>query len=121
MMAVSSARVTPIVLQSLRQIVGADGLLSEPERLRTYESDGLTNYQVMPAAVVLPRSSAQVQGVVRLCHEHNIPFVARGHGTGLSGGALPVEDGVVIGLARMNRILSVDYANARIVVEPGVI
>jgi glycolate oxidase len=59
--------------------------------------------------------------VVRLCHEHGIPFVARGHGTGLSGGALPVEDGVVISLARMNRVLSVDYANARIVVEPGVI
>jgi glycolate oxidase len=120
-MAISSARVTPDFLASIRRVVGAEGLLSEPERLRTYESDGLTNYQVMPSVVVLPRSTTQVQSVVRLCHQHGIPFVARGHGTGLSGGALPVEGGVVISLARMNRILSVDYANARIVVEPGVI
>ncbi len=120
-MTITHPRVNAEVLQSIRLIVGADGLLSEPERLRTYESDGLTNYQVMPAAVVLPRSTAQVQGVVKLCHEHGIPFVARGHGTGLSGGALPVEDGIVISLARMNRIISVDYDNARIVVEPGVI
>ncbi|MFN0073297.1 MAG: FAD-linked oxidase C-terminal domain-containing protein [Chloroflexota bacterium] len=120
-MVIANPRMTFAILQSLRQIVGADGLLSEPERLRTYESDGLTNYRVMPAGVVLPRSTAQVQAVVRLCHEHRIPFVARGHGTGLSGGALPVADGLVISLARMNRVLAVDYENARIVVEPGVI
>ena len=75
----------------------------------------------MPLAVVLPTSTEQVQAVIRLCHRERIPFVARGSGTGLSGGALPVENGIVISLARMNRILEVDLPNARIVVEPGVI
>ena len=121
MMSTSTSSLSTDVLDEIQRIVGSDGLVSEPERLRTYESDGLTNYQVTPGAVVLPRSTAQVQGVVRVCHEHDIPFVARGHGTGLSGGALPVEQGVVISLARMNRVVSVDYENARIVVEPGVI
>ena len=109
------------IVERLRDILGDDGVISDIERLRTYECDGLTNYRVMPLAVVLPRSTAQVQGVVRLCHELSVPFVARGHGTGLSGGALPTDDGIVISLARMNRILSVDYDNARIQVEPGVI
>src|SRR6202140_3099565 len=75
----------------------------------------------MPWAVVLVRSTDEVQAVVRICHRERIPFVARGSGTGLSGGALPVTGGIVIGLARMNRILEVDFPNARIVVEPGVI
>src|SRR5258708_35338415 len=75
----------------------------------------------MPIAVLLPSDTQQVQAIVRVCHRERIPFVARGSGTGLSGGALPVENGVVISLARMNRILDVDYANARVVVEPGVI
>src|SRR5208283_1575493 len=69
----------------------------------------------------LPRSTEQVQGIVRVCHRERVPFVARGSGTGLSGGALPVKNGVVISLARMNRILEVDLPNARVVVEPGVI
>ena len=76
---------------------------------------------VMPLAVVLPTSTEQVQAVIRVCHRERIPFVARGSGTGLSGGALPVNNGIVISLARMNRILEVDLANHRIVVEPGVI
>src|SRR5579864_8060667 len=75
----------------------------------------------MPWAVVLVRSTEDVQAVVRICHRERIPFVARGSGTGLSGGALPVAGGIVISLARMNRILEVDLPNARMVVEPGVI
>ena len=75
----------------------------------------------MPLAVVLPTSTEQVQAVIRICHRERIPFVARGSGTGLSGGALPVKNGIVISLARMNRILEVDLANQRMVVEPGVI
>jgi glycolate oxidase len=109
------------ILRDFRAVVGAGGLITRPEQLATYECDGLTNFRVVPAAVLLPDSAAQVQGVVRICHREGIPFVARGSGTGLSGGALPVADGVVISLARLNRILSVDLANARIVVEPGVI
>jgi glycolate dehydrogenase FAD-linked subunit len=109
------------IFQELLSIVGAHGLVSSPEELHTYECDGLTNFRVMPLAVLLPSDTRQVQAIVRVCHRERIPFVARGSGTGLSGGALPVEKGVVISLARMNRILEVDYANARVVVEPGVI
>jgi glycolate oxidase len=107
-------------LSELRGIVGEHGFLCAPEDLRTYECDGLTNFRVMPQAVLLPSSTEEVQAIVRLCHREHIPFVARGAGTGLSGGALPVEDGIVISLARMNRILEVDLPNARVVVEPGV-
>jgi len=113
--------VTPDTLEELRGILGPHGLISSGEELRTYECDGLTNFRVIPSAVVLPESTEEVQAVVRLCHRERIPFVARGSGTGLSGGALPVAGGIVIGLARMKRILEVDLINARVVVEPGVI
>jgi glycolate oxidase len=109
------------LLQELRDVVGARGLISSSEELHTYECDGLTNFRVMPLAVLLPVDTQQVQAIVRICHRERIPFVARGSGTGLSGGALPVENGIVISLARMNRILGVDLPNARVVVEPGVI
>jgi len=109
------------ILDELRTVVGRGGLISSPEELHTYECDGLTNFRVMPLAVLLPSDTQQVQAIVRVCHRERIPFVARGSGTGLSGGALPVENGVVISLARMNRILEVDLPNARAVVEPGVI
>src|SRR5438132_6963239 len=105
----------------LRAIVGKRGFISSPEELHTYECDGLTYFRVMPRAVLLPSSTEQVQAIVRICHREKIPFVARGSGTGLSGGALPVEKGIVISLARMHRILEVDLPNARVVVEPGVI
>ena len=109
------------IFAELQAIVGDRGLISSPEELHTYECDGLTNFRVMPRAVLLPNSTDQVQAIVRICHRERIPFVARGSGTGLSGGALPVENGIVISLARMNRILEVDFPNARVVVEPGVI
>ena len=109
------------VIDGLRQAVGPQGLITSPNQLKTYECDGLTNFRTMPAAVVLPRSTAEVQAVVRVCAKYRVPFVARGSGTGLSGGALPAEGGVVIGFARMNRILEIDIPNQRVVVEPGVI
>jgi glycolate oxidase len=108
------------IVQELRAIVGERGLITSAAELHTYECDGLTNFRVMPRAVLLPSSTEQVQAIVRVCHRERMPFVARGAGTGLSGGALPVEDGIVIGLSRMNRILEVDFENARVVVEPGV-
>jgi glycolate oxidase len=108
------------ILNEFRSIVGERSLVSSPEELHTYESDGLTNFRVLPRAVLLPSSAEQVQSIVRVCHREKIPFVARGSGTGLSGGALPVENGIVLCLARMNRILEVDLPNARVVVEPGV-
>lgn len=109
------------ILQEFRTIVGPQGLISSPEDLHTYECDGLTNFRVLPLAVLLPANTQQVQSIVRVCHTHRIPFVARGSGTGLSGGALPVENGIVISLTRMNRILEMDLPNARVTVEPGVI
>jgi glycolate oxidase len=109
------------VLQEFRSIVGQAGLITKEQELRTYECDGLTNFRVLPQAVLLPTSAEQVQAIVRVCHREKIPFVARGSGTGLSGGALPVQNGVVISLARLNHILEVDFLNQRIVVEPGVI
>ncbi len=95
-------------------------VIREPEQLRTYECDGLTGRRVVPELVVLPATTAEVQAVVRLCNRESIPFVARGAGTGLSGGALPVAEGIVISLARMNRILEVDADSGQVVVEPGV-
>jgi glycolate oxidase len=105
----------------MKTAVGPDGLVLEREQLRTYECDGLTSYRVIPSLVILPESAEEVRKAVRVCHEEGVPFVARGSGTGLSGGALPVEQGVLIVLARMRRILEVDIPNQRVVVEPGVI
>src|ERR1700733_1840220 len=104
-----------------REIVGPRGLITSAEEFRTYECDGLTNFRVMPLGVLLPENTAQVQALLKLCHTNKTPFVARGSGTGLSGGALPVENGVVISLTRMNRILEIDLPNARVVAEPGVV
>jgi len=112
--------VNPNFLSDLERVVGPGGFLQNPADLLTYESDALVHLRATPAAVVLPQSTAEVQAVVRLCHSQRVPFVARGHGSGLSGGALPVAGGVVIALSRMNRILEVDIPNLRAVVEPGV-
>lgn len=109
------------LIRTMESILGPEGVIHEREQLRTYECDGLMNYRVIPDLVVLPESAEQVQKVVRVCHEEGIPFVARGSGTGLSGGALPVEKGILIVLSRMRRILEVDLENERVVVEPGVI
>jgi glycolate oxidase len=104
----------------LERIVGPDGVLSDPGELSTYESDGLARLRTRPGVVVLPDTVDQVQQVVRLCHRSKVPFVARGQGTGLSGGALPHADGVLIVMTRLNRVLEVDIPNQRITVEPGV-
>ena len=97
-----------------------EGIISEPEQLRTYECDALTGHRAVPELVLLPETAGQVQELVTLCHLHGVPFVARGAGTGLSGGALPVADGVVISVARLDRVLEVDLDRGRAVVEPGV-
>jgi glycolate oxidase len=100
--------------------LGADGVICEGPRLRTYECDGLTGYRVRPALVVLPTTAEQVAGVVRACRRERVPFVARGSGTGLSGGALPHADGVLVVLTRMRSILHVDVENRYLIAEPGV-
>src|SRR5258708_34039903 len=100
-------------------MLAVDAVISEPEQLRTYECDALTGHRALPELVVLPSTAAQVQQLVSICHVHRVPFVARGAGTGLSGGALPVADGIVISLARLDRVLAVDLERASVTVEPG--
>ncbi len=107
-------------LAELERIVGPDGLVRDEGELSTYESDGLVSHRSRPRAAVLPETAEQVQAVVRLCHRDRVPFVARGQGTGLSAGALPHPDGVLIVMTRMNRVLDVDIPNRRITVEPGI-
>src|SRR3954453_3528696 len=108
------------IAAALRRIVPGEGVIvSEPER-RAYESDGLTAYRQKPLVVVLPSSVAQVAAVLRYCHGEGIKVVPRGAGTSLSGGALPLEDGVLLGMAKFNRIKEIDFDNRVTVVEPGV-
>jgi len=110
----------PAFQDALAAVLAGDSIISEPEELSTYECDALTGHRAMPELVVLPASAEEVQAVVRLCHEHRVPFVARGAGTGLSGGSLPVAEGIVISLTRLDRVLEVDLERGRVVVEPGV-
>ncbi|MET9020879.1 FAD-linked oxidase C-terminal domain-containing protein [Actinopolymorpha sp. NPDC004070] len=106
--------------ETLTTVLGPAGVISDPVELRTYECDGLAGYRVVPSLVLLPTTTAEVAAVVRACHRAKVPFVARGAGTGLSGGALPVAEGVVISLQRMRALVEVDPANHRAVVQPGV-
>src|SRR5215469_8446295 len=105
---------------AMREICGPGDVLTDPLELRTYECDGLTSHRTVPALVVLPETAAEVAAVVRVCARAGVPFVARGSGTGLSGGAVPHAEGVLIVLSRMRRVLEVDAVARRAVVEPGV-
>jgi glycolate oxidase len=108
-------------LDELAAAVGKKNFLTAPADLRTYECDGLTGMRVRPLAVALPATTAEVAACVEIAHRYGIPVVPRGAGTGLSGGALPTADGIVVGLARMTSILEVDFENLRMRVQPGVI
>ncbi len=107
-------------IKKLGLLLPSDALLTEEEELRPYECDGLSVYRRLPMAVALPDQVEQVQAIMRLCHQYKVPVVARGAGTGLSGGALPLEKGLLLSLAKFNRILDIDPANAQATVEPGV-
>jgi glycolate oxidase len=108
------------LVRRLQGICGAEHVLTHPDALATYRSDGLAHYRQTPLAAVLPGTGEEVQAVVRACFEARVPWVARGAGTGLSGGALPVAEGVLVVLARLRRILAVELGDSRVVVEPGV-
>jgi glycolate oxidase len=108
------------LIEELRRICGDENVVTEHHALRTYESDGLLQYAAVPRAAVLPGTGEEVAAVVRACHTAGVPWVARGSGSGLSGGALPLEDGVLVVLSRLRRILEVDLENQRVVCEPGV-
>jgi glycolate oxidase len=107
--------------RELEGLLGKGAVLSEPDELLVYESDGLTLFRALADFVVFPTSVEQVSAVVKLANREGLPFVARGAGTGLSGGCLPAEGGLVISLMRMNRVLEVDYDNQIAVVEPGLV
>ena len=107
-------------MHELRRFLPADAVLLEEEEVRPYECDGLSAYRQAPLLVVLPRAIDEIQQVLRLCSARNVPVVARGAGTGLSGGALPLANGVLLSLARFNRILEIDPVQRTARVEPGV-
>ncbi len=108
-------------IQRLASLMPRGRLLERPEHLAAYESDGLTAFRTRPLAVVIPETAAEVIALVRFCHAERLPFVARGSGTSLSGGSLPVAGGIVVALNRLNRILKLDPAQRLVVVEPGVV
>ena len=108
------------IVAAMRAIVPGEGVIADVERLRPYESDGLTAYRQPPMVVVLPETTAQVSAVLRWCFAHNVKVVPRGAGTSLSGGALPLADAVLLGMAKFNRVLAIDYADRIAVVQPGV-
>jgi glycolate oxidase len=109
-----------LLLADLRRILPGVRILNTAEQLGPYECDGMSSYRSVPLAVVLPESVAQVQALMRHCHQHGVPVVPRGAGTGLSGGAMPVQQGIVLSLARFNRILDVDPRTCTARVQPGV-
>ncbi|MCP5085149.1 MAG: FAD-binding protein [Alphaproteobacteria bacterium] len=104
----------------LRRIVPGEGVIDETEEMRAYESDGLTAYKQIPLLVVLPETVAQISEVLKYAHDNGIKVVPRGAGTSLSGGALPLADGILLGLGKFNKVLEVDYQNRCAVVQPGV-
>ncbi len=110
----------PEIVEGLRKIVAGEGVIETERERRAYECDGLTAYHQLPLVVVLPETTAEVAEVLRYCKAHNVKVVPRGAGTSLSGGALPLADGVLLGLGKFKRILEIDVANRCAVVQPGV-
>ena len=108
------------IVEALQAIVPGEGVVDATNEMRVFETDALTAYRQLPLVVVLPETVAQVAAILRYCREHRIPVVPRGSGTSLSGGSLPLEDGVLLVLSRFNRILEVDFDNRCAVVQPGV-
>ena len=117
----TQTKIEPTALRdALRTILAEEAILFEQEDLKPYECDGLSAYRQVPLVVVLPETIAQVQAILKLCHQHNVPVVARGAGTGLSGGALPHHEGVLLSLARFNQIIDVNVQQRTARVQPGV-
>ena len=108
------------IAAALRTIVPGEGVIATEREMKPYETDGLTAYHQIPMVVVLPETTEQVAQVLRYCHDEGIKVVPRGAGTSLSGGALPLADGVLLGMAKFNRIRDIDFDNRVVVAEPGV-
>jgi glycolate oxidase len=108
------------IIEALSAIVPGEGVIDEPDELKVYETDALTAYRQPPMLVILPETTEQVSRVLAYCHHNGVKVVPRGAGTSLSGGALPLADGILLGLGKFNRILEIDYDNRCVVVQPGV-
>ena len=110
----------PEIVRALNAIVPGEGVISGETEMRPYESDGLTAYRQMPFVVVLPETVEQVSKVLRYCFDNDVKVVPRGAGTSLSGGALPLADGVLMSMMKFNRVLDIDFPNRAVVTQPGV-
>ncbi|HVJ76653.1 MAG TPA: FAD-binding protein, partial [Hyphomicrobium sp.] len=110
----------PILIEGLRNRVGADLLILDEDGRRAYETDAFTAYRRIPMLVVLPRTTDEVSKILKYCHENDVKVIPRGAGTSLSGGALPTEDAIVLCISKMNRVLEIDYDNRFARVEAGI-
>ena len=108
------------IIKAMRAIVTGEGVITDSDELRAYDHDGLMAYKALPLIVVLPETTEQVSAILKYCHENSVKIVPRGAGTGLSGGALPLADGITLGLGKFKKILDIDFANRAAVVQPGV-
>ena len=108
------------IIRAMQSIVSDEGVISDKEELRAYDCDGLMAYKQVPLIVVLPESTAEVSKVLKYCFENDVKIVPRGSGTGLSGGALPLADGITLGLGKFNKVLDTDFENRCVVTQPGV-
>jgi glycolate oxidase len=108
------------IVAALRAVVPGEGVIATEREMKPFETDGLTAYRQLPMVVVLPSTTQQVSEILRYCHANNVKVVPRGAGTGLSGGALPLADGVLLGMAKFNKILETDFENRVVVAQPGV-
>jgi len=108
------------IVKNLSKISGQDNVLSHPDEIKPYETDALAAYTQTPLSVILPKDTNEVSEILKYCHKENIKVIPRGAGTGLSGGALPLKDAVILGLGKFNKILNIDYENKCVVTQPGV-
>ena len=108
------------IVKNLSKISGLDNVLSHADEIKPYETDALAAYTQTPLAVVLPNNTKEVSEILKYCNEANVKVIPRGAGTGLSGGALPLQDAVILGLGKFNKILNIDYENKCVVTQPGV-
>ena len=108
------------IVAALRAIVPGEGVIDDLDGMRPYECDALSAYRQMPMVVVLPETAAQVAAILRYCQDHKVKVVPRGGGTSLSGGSMPIGDGILLAMGKFNRVLEIDYANRCARVQPGV-
>ena len=109
-----------LIVSQLKKFTNEENVLSENEEIKPYETDGLAAYKQTPLAVVLPENTKEVSEILKFCNEENIKVIPRGAGTGLSGGALPLQDAILLGLGKFNKILEIDFDNKCVVTQPGV-